>query len=328
MSLKILGTGVYLPDGHLSAAEARARSSKAAGRDWPESIFDIEHRYRNRGETISQMGAAALQSALDKAGLKATELDLIMFGSSMPEQPIPCTASLVHNRLGLGKSGIACFDVSSTCTSFLTGLQIANSFAISGTYNKIGIVCAEIALEGVNWKLPETANLIGDGAAAAVFDASLEGPSKVIATLNRTYSEAVELCHIKAGGSRWNILNPPPSSDDWLFAMDGPGVFKAASKYLPLAMEEILGKARLKIDEIDWIVPHQASHLAIRHLARKLGVKDTQLINIVNTHGNQVSASLPTALHACVSEKAKRGDKILLLGTGAGLNIGMAVLEY
>lgn len=328
-SLRILSTGVYLPAGRLTSDEAHGRSSKALNRNLSTTLFDVPRRYCSTGEPISEMGERALRVALENANLKPHDLDLIIFGSSMPEQPIPSTAVLLHRRMGLETSGIACFDVSSTCTSFLTGLQVANSFLISGAYKKIAVVCGEVGSKGINWKVPEVAALFGDGAAAAIFEpAQNDSPSKILSFLTRTYSASAELCQIRAGGSKLNIITPPPDEDHYLFDMNGKGVYKAASQYLPSFLEDLLSQANIKRDDIDWIVPHQASPLAMANLRKRLGFDKDRLIDIIQTHGNQVSASVPTALHECLSSKAKRGDRILLLGTGAGLTISGAVLVY
>lgn len=327
--LRIISTGVYLPEGRLTSEEAYRRSVKALNRDISVRTFDVPSRFCSTGEPISEMGERALRSALDRINLKPHDLDLIIFGSSMPEQPIPSTAVLLHRRLGLENSGIACFDVSSTCTSFLTGLQVANSFLISGAYKRIAVVCGEVGSKGINWKIPEVAALFGDGAAAAIFENSGSGStSKVLSFLTRTYSSSSDLCQIRAGGSRLNIVTPPQDLDHYLFDMNGRGVYKAASQYLPQFLEDLLVQAQVSREEIDWIVPHQASPLAMSNLRKRLDINKDRLIDIIETHGNQVSASLPTALHVCLSSKAKRGDKILLLGTGAGLTISGAVLVY
>lgn len=327
--LRIISTGIYLPSGQLTSDDAHKRSSRALNRELPAKIFDVPRRYQSTGEPISEMGERALRAALEKVNLKPTDLDLIIFGSSMPEQPIPSTAVLLHRRLDLENSGTACFDVSSTCTSFLTGLQVANSFLISQAYKRIAVVCGEVGSKGINWKIPEVAALFGDGAAAVIFESSNSvDSSKVLSFLTRTYSASSDLCQIRAGGSKLNIITPPPDQDHYLFDMNGKGVYKAALQYLPKFLEDLLNMARVNRNDIDWIVPHQASPLAMRNLRKRLDINKDKLIDIIHTHGNQVSASLPTALHVCLSSKAKRGDRILLLGTGAGLTISGAVLVY
>ncbi len=328
MNTKILGTGVYLPKTSLTAKQAHEKSSQSLQREIGLEHFDVEHRYVSENETISEMAAKALASALECSRLKATDLDLIIFGGAMPEQPIPSTAVLLHHKMGLGDSGIPCFDINSTCTSFLTALDVAASFLITKRYHRIALVNSEVGSKGINWKELEVASIIADGASAVIVEADDQGPSKIMASLSNTYSIGAKLCEIKAGGSRFNIVTPPDDPDDYLFRMEGRGIYKLASRYLPQFVSQLLKKANLQLSEIDWVVPHQASPTAILQLSRKLDFADEKLINIIQTHGNQVSASLPIALDNCLKEKAKRGDKILLIGTGAGISISGSILVY
>jgi len=174
----------------------------------------------------------------------------------------------------------------------------------------------------------EVASLIADGAAAVILEKDPTAKSRVLCTSTQTFSEGSELCEIRAGGSKWNIVTPPPEEDDYLFRMHGRGIYKVASKYMPNFVENLFAKGNINLHDIDWIVPHQASPLAIQTLTKKLGFADDRLINIIQTHGNQVASSLPTALNHCLKHKAKRGDKILMLGTGAGLTISGTVFVY
>ena len=328
MNLKIIGSGIYLPKTSLTARQAHQRSSKALQKEVSLKHFDVEHRYISEDESVSEMAAKAFNAALKSARLKATDLDLIIYGGSMPEQPIPSTSVLLHKKMGLGESGIPCFDVNSTCTSFLTALDVAASFLKSGRYRRIALVNSEVGSKGINWKELEVANLIADGAAAILVESVTDGASRVLTSLSKTFSHGADLCEIRAGGSRFNVVTPPEHEDDYLFRMEGRGVYRLASKYLPSFIEELLKESQLELSDIDWIVPHQASPIAMMQLARKLNFEGERFINIIQTHGNQVSSSLPIALDHCLNEKAKRGDHILLIGTGAGITLSGAVLVY
>ena len=328
LNLKIVSTGNYLPKTSLTAKQAHQKSAEILQKEISLSHFDVEHRYVSKNETISEMGVVALQSALDSAKIKATDLDLIIFGSSMPEQPIPSTAVLIHQKMGLGSSGVPCFDVNSTCTSFLTALEIAASFIHTGRYRRIALINAEIGSKGINWKELEVASLFADGAAAVIVEADTTGESRIVGTRSNTYSDGADLCEIRAGGSRFNILSPPPNQDDYLFRMEGRGVYRLASKYLPQFVIQLLSECKVGLEDIDWVVPHQASPLAMMQMRRKLGFSEDRFLNIIQTHGNQVSASLPMTLDYCLKNKAKRGDHILLIGTGAGITLSGTVLIY
>ncbi len=328
VGLKFVSTGIALPEGHLTHIDAHRKAVNALGDHVDLERFDIKHRYVNTGETVSDLATRAIQSALKNANLKPTDLDLIIMGNSMPEQPIPTTSILIHKKLGLEETGIPCFDVNSTCTSFLTALEIAMGFLQTGRYKRIAIVSADIGSKGINWKEVETAGLFGDGGAAAIVEIDPTKSSNISAFLTKSYSAGADCCEIKAGGSRYNVVTPPPDQDDFLFTMKGRVVYKMASKLLPPFLDELFAQADLKISDIDWFVPHQASPLGMKHIIKGLGFPEEKTINIIQTHGNQVSASLPTTLHYCLQEKAKKNDRILMIGTGAGLNIYGTIFTY
>jgi 3-oxoacyl-[acyl-carrier-protein] synthase-3 len=206
------------------------------------------------------------------------------------------------------------------------------SLAIAaGRYRRVLIVAADIASCGLDWESIESSAIFGDGAAAAVVCLSEEKTgSKILSADLRTYSSGVGYCKIPAGGSRYHPsrINEPfiPLTT---FRMDGKSVFKLAAEYLPGFLEQLLARAGLKREELDWVVPHQASHLALSHLTKRLGFRKEKVINIFAEYGNQVAASLPTTLDIAINDgRILRGQRLLLLGTGAGLSLGGIVLEY
>lgn len=329
LPLKIVSMGSFAPPRILTAEEAHRRACEATGKQINRSHFSVAERRLDETGSISEQGAKALNQALEKAGLKAKDLDLILFGSSMPEQPIPATSVLIHQKLNLEGHDVNCFDLNSSCTSFLTGLEVAAGFLETDRYKKIAVVSSEIGAKGINWKELESANLFGDGAAAAIVEKDSTGSSQILSFCSKVFSSAHDLCEIKAGGSRFNIVTPPPHPEDYLFTMDGRGIYRTASRTIGSFVADLLKDANLSLDDMDWIIPHQASPLALQHMTQKLGWREDRLINVIQKYGNQVAASIPTALHECLTNrKAKRGDKILLIGTGAGLILSGAVVVY
>jgi len=176
----------------------------------------------------------------------------------------------------------------------------------------------------------ESSAIFGDGAAAAILGPSTNERSCLLAAALNTLSEGADLCRIPAGGSRYHPTRiSQPFNELTKFRMDGKGVFKLAAAHLPGFVENLLARAGLTRDQLDWIVPHQASQLALSHLTKRLGFADRKVIDIFAEHGNQVAASLPTALDIAIRDgRIQRGHRLLLLGTGAGLSLGGAVLEY
>jgi 3-oxoacyl-[acyl-carrier-protein] synthase III len=244
---------------------------------------------------------------------------------------MPCNAALIHRELGLSAHAIPAFDVNASCLGFLAALDTLSWPIAAGRYRKVLIVAADIASCGLDWRTLEASAIFGDGAAAVVVGPSPAGSdARILAADLLTLSDGVDLCRIPGGGSRHHPTRiDQPFAELAMFRMDGKGVFKLASQHLPGFIERLLARAGVTRDQLDWIVPHQASHLALSHLTRRLGFRAERVIDIFAEHGNQVAASLPTALDIAIRDgRIQRGQRLLLLGTGAGLSLGGIVLEY
>lgn len=329
LNLRILGTGEYLPKKIVASTEFDARWNKPDG--WTAQHSGVtSRRYADAAESSSYMGAQAALMALEHAQLKASDLDCVISACSVMEQAIPCSAALIHRELGLNTSGIPAFDINATCLSFLVALDLAAAAIAVGRYRRVLIVSSEIASHGLDWNNTQTAPLFGDGAAAAVVGHDSDAASLMLGSHFATYSEGADLCQLQAGGTK---LRPQNGIDEWIagtvFEMNGRATYRMASQYLPQFMEVLLTKAQARIDALQVIVPHQASGQALSHLERALEIPPEQLIRILSSHGNQIAASLPCALHeAITSQRIKRGDHFALVGSGAGLSFGGIVLRY
>jgi 3-oxoacyl-[acyl-carrier-protein] synthase-3 len=247
------------------------------------------------------------------------------------EQPIPCTASLVQRRLGLESSGIAAFDINSTCLSFLSALDSISYMVESERFKHVLIVSSDIPSLGLNWEHMESCTIFGDGAAAVVLSKSSdESSTSILSSRMETYSEGSKYCQVQAGGTKMHPSQFKESLDEYiLFEMDGKAAYKLTASVIDGFIERLFKGTNLSIDDMSLVVPHQASLLAMHHLRKKLGVPEDKLIDIFSTHGNQVAASIPTALHeAFLNRRVKQGDKLLLIGTGAGISLGGMILEY
>ena len=298
---------------------------------WTAANFSIESRaVACAEETSSSLGAAVAEQALTAAGWQAGDLDVIVTACGVMEQPIPGTATLIQRRLGLGASGIPAFDVNATCLSFLLALDVVGMGLAVGRWRKALIVSVDIASAALNFDDPESSVIFGDGAAAVCVQA-VDGPSEVLAFRLETYGDGAELCQLEAGGTR---LRPHDNLDEFLahshFKMDGPGVFMATARRFPSFVTRLLEGCALSQDDIDLIIPHQASAAALKHLRRVFRkTPPERVVDIFADHGNQIAASLPSALHAAISDgRLKRGDVALLVGTAAGVSLGGAVIRY
>lgn len=265
--------------------------------------------------------------ALEAAGLAATDLDLILGGCGVMEQAIPSTATLVQARLGLGDSGIPAYDVNATCLSFVQALDLAAMKIRSGRARHVLVFAADIASVGLDWAEPDTAAIFGDGAAAVVLGAGGDGP---LASRFETYSSSRDACLLEGGGTRITAaVDPQAAARASYFRMDGQAAFRAASRHLPRFLKNLLAEAGASMSDLDCIVPHQASGLALDHGLTRLGMPAQRVIKTFSRYGNQIAASIPTALHTAIEEgRVKRGDLMLLIGTSAGVSLGGMVVRY
>lgn len=267
--------------------------------------------------------------ALQRAELSAQDLDCIVCASGCPEQSFPCTAALLQRQLGLGNTGIAAFDINASCLSFVTALDTISYLVDSGRYKRVLLVSSEICA-GVNWDDPETGMLFGDAAAAAIIEQSeADSNSVLLASAMETYGEASHLSQCLAGGNRFRPEQYTNLLPEIMFTMEGKGLYKMAAQYLPPMLDRLLNSCNLSTQDIDVVIPHQASMSAMALIRRNLGFSPSQWIDILETHGNNIAASIPLALHeAVISGKLKRGQTALLLGTAAGFSIGALLFRY
>lgn len=327
--VKIFGSGYAVPGECVLSGSLDAELKLRPGTI--ERISGVRQRYFARGEeTAAKLAARACRAALSTSGFTWGDIDCLIAASGTMEQAMPCNAALIHQALELGESSMPAFDVNASCLSFLTALDMMSWSLISGKYRRVMIVSADIASCGLDWRHLETSGIFGDGAAAMVVGLTDNDESRILASDMVTLSSGARYCEIPAGGSRFHPsrLDEPmlPLS---LFRMNGKAVYRLVSKHLSDFLQRLLTQAGLELDDIQCVVPHQASLLAMQHLQHRLGIPPERLVNIFPDFGNQVAASLPTALHLAIARgQVLRGDRVLLLGTGAGVSIAGMVMVY
>ena len=328
-AVTIYGTGRYLPEQCMSANSV----DQLLG--WPEgqsyARFGIANRHvASQDETSSFMAAEAAKNALNMAQCDARDIDLILGACGVMEQPIPSTAVLVQDRLGLGKSGIPAFDINATCLSFLQALDVAGLWIQSGRAHRVLVFSSDIASCGLDWTHPESAAIFGDGAAAIIV-----GPGNgtthdgaILAHGFETYSEGKEACVLAAGGTRVNPARGIAAGDD-KFRMDGSKAFRVTSSHLPKFLSRLLARTGIEKDALDCIIPHQASAHALQHAIRALRLPAHKVVNIFAQTGNQIASSIPSALdHAVRTGMLQRGQTALMIGTSAGISLGGTVVRF
>ncbi len=327
LPLKLLGTGLYLPKKKVSYLDLAVLTGVAP--EWILEKSGVETRYFVEHETIGSMGAMALANALDSANLHYRDIDLIICASGSYDHPVPSNACLIPRFLGQPDLGIPCWDIDATCLSFITSLEVVAALLATKRYRTIAVVASEIASKSLNFKEKESATLLGDGAAAAIFTGDVSGESALLAYRMETYSSGAYYTYVKGGGNVLHPRDPEAVPDDFTFHMEGREVLRMATERLLPFFEAFFKETPFRMADIDWIIPHQASRVGLAMAQKALKIPDERFCNILAQYGNCIAASVPMALHHVVNNEAlKRGQMLLLCGTGAGFSIGATLLRY
>ena len=328
LPVQIAGMGCYLPAQVVTSAALEKQFRLPAG--WIERAAGVRERRYATAETASGMATAASQAALTQARITPDDLDLIVGASSAPQQAIPCTAALVQRSLAAPDGRSACYDVNATCLSFLFALHQVAHLIAAGVHQTALIFSSEVSFRSLNPAEPESAVLFGDSAVAAVVTRAPAGVASAIHHGHfETHSSGADLTRLLGGGSLHHPNDPATTTADNMFHMDGGGVFKKAVRLIGPFLDGFLAATGWSRDEIDCVVPHQASRHGVDLLSARLGFRHDQVYSNLAVRGNCIAASIPLALAEAVESGAvRRGSRVLLIGTGAGLTIGAVALTY
>jgi len=319
---RIIGSSRRLPARCITSDELDLRLGEAPGTTFART--GVRKRFQAvEPESAATMAQAVVCDALAQARCDITAVDLLIDASLCIQQPIPCNAALIQQVLGPTAAGIPCLDVHASCLGFVAALNVVNGLFAAGSARRILVVCAETPLRGVNWDEPESACLMGDAAAAFVFEAAT--PRAGWAFGMETYAEGARLCEVAGGGHR---LPPFEYTAEkraaYQFHMDGKAVHKLASRHLPGLVKRVLLASGQRLEDLE-VVPHQASGPAVELVARRLGIARGNLHATLADHGNLVAASIPFVLHGVRMDRPV-GTRVMLLGTAAGYTQAAAVL--
>lgn len=323
-NIKIIGSGIGLPARQVFHEDFDQTFQVQNSL----SVTGIESRFMATDETASQLGAIAAVEALKNAKLNWSEIDCLVAASATMDKALPYNAAMLHAELGLDHRRTATFDVGASCLSFFAALDVVSYMIEAGRFRIVMIVSSDISSFALDFANLKENGIFGDGAAAVVVTKTPSNESsKIIFSKMATVSKGVDFCEINNVGSRYHQRNRPDMSQT--FKMKGRSVFSLVMREFPEFIRSMLDQSGLHETQIKLYVPHQGSLTAMRHFFSALEVVDERWINIFPQFGNQVGASLPTALHQAIKKnKITRGDHVFLLGTGAGLTLGGLIMEY
>jgi len=295
--------------------------------EWITSRTGIkERRIAAKNEFTSDLGAEAALRAMHQAGVSPEQVELIIVATITPDMPFPSTACLVQKKIGAHRA--AGFDLEAACSGFVYGLEIAQQFIMSRTYDTVLVIGAEKLSAIVDWKDRNTCVLFGDGAGAAVLQNRPNAHGLLTAVMGADGRKA-DLLFMAGGGSRCPATTESVVAGMHYLRMEGKETFKNAVQAMEIAAEEALRRCELDVSRIKCIIPHQANRRIIDALAERLGAKPEQLFVNLHKYGNTSAASVAIALdEAVASRQVQRGDLILMVAFGAGLTWGAAVIEW
>jgi len=321
MAARIVGVGKYLPSKVLTNADLERMVETS--NEWIVDRTGIrERRLAADDETTASMGTAAARMALQTAGLRGDQIDLIICATCSPDGMFPASASLIQEALGA--SSAAAFDINAACTGFLAAMATATQFINAGVYERVLVVGAEVLSRIIDWSDRTTCVLFGDGAGAVVLERGETGG--VGPFVLRSDGAGARLLYARGPASSPNDI---AQSEGFCIVMDGREVFKFAVRAMEEVTRQAIGQAGLTVEDIDFVVPHQANQRIISAVGKAMNVSPERMISNVEKYGNTSSASIPVALCEAWEEgRFKPGDRIALVAFGGGLVWGASLVEW
>lgn len=321
---RISGIGSYVPERVLTNKDLE--SMVETNDEWIVSRSGIkERRIAAADEATSDMSTKAALIACKDANIAPEDIDLILVATVTPDMIFPPTACIVQKNIGAIKA--AAFDIEAACTGFIYGITIASQFIQTGFYKNILVIGADILSRVTNYEDRNTCVLFGDGAGAAVLTASDE--PGIMSSYLGSDGNGNMFIFAPAGGSRMPASQETVSQKLHYINMEGSETFKFAVKALPEAVIKAAEKCSLNLDDIDWLIPHQANARIIESASKRLGIPAEKVAITLDKYGNTSSSSIPIAIDEYVrSNRIKNGDVLALVGFGSGLTFGSAIIKW
>jgi 3-oxoacyl-[acyl-carrier-protein] synthase-3 len=321
----ILGMGHAYPDGILTNADLEKIVETSD--EWITTRTGIKQRHKAAdNEYTSQFGTTATRMALERAGLKPEQLDIIICATTTPDQIMPSTGALIQAQIGA--TNAAGMDVFAACSGFLYGLTLVESMIRTGQVRYALVVGAEVLTKYVDYTDRGTCVIFGDGAGAAVLGPVNSG-SGILATKIKSDGRYEEQLYAPGGGTKLGTTHETIDNRMHFFKMKGNELFKVAVRSMAEISTEMLDKAGLTVDDIDLVIPHQANQRITDAVASRLGVPEEKVYSNIAEHGNTSSASIPIAMDECIeSGRIKKGSTVLLTAFGGGVTWGSTILKF
>jgi len=321
----IRGVGSYVPS---QVVDNVALSKRVDTSDeWIRSRTGIkQRRFATEKEATSDLAFIAAQNALNDAGKKPIDIDLVIVATITPDMAFPSTACLIQHRLGIPK--VACFDIEAACSGFLYALDIADGMLSSGRFKCALVVGAEKLSSIMDWEDRTTCVLFGDGAGAAVLTNSGEGP-QLIGFKSGADGSNPTLLHQPAGGSLEPASMKTLDARGHFLKMNGREIFKSAVRVMSTAARELLSENGFSVDDVDHIIPHQANARIVESLSQRLAIPLDKFFCNLDKYGNTSAASIPIAFdEATKASIFKQGQLGLFVAFGAGLTWSAVLVRF
>ncbi len=324
MGARIVGTGAALPQRCVSNAELAGSVDTSDA--WIVQRTGIRTRYLlGEGETPSSLGVTACRRALEAAGRRTEDVDLLVVATTFPDMTCPGTSAFVAQDLGL--EGTPFFDLTAGCTGFVYGLAMAGAYIAAGLGERVLVLGFEALSRVVDWSDRRTCVLFGDGAGAVLLERGSSEEGILGVSLRGDPSKAL-LLHTPAGGTRRPASHATVEAREHFLRMEGSGVFRSAVPLMREAMDRALHAASMSREEVDWIIPHQANVRIIDAFADRLGLPRERVVINVDRVANTSAASIPIALDEAVRDgRIRPGHAVVLTAFGAGVTYGAVALR-
>lgn len=321
----VVGWGKYVPQRMLTNDDLAQMVDTSDG--WIRTRTGIaERRIVTDGETTFSMALQASRRALEVAGLKPSQLDLIIVATVTPDHAFPATACLLQDALGATHA--AAFDLSAGCTGFVYGFSVAADLISAGAYENALVIGAETLSRIIDWSDRATCILFGDGAGAVVLRAN-GADGGVLSTVLGADGSGGDLLYLPAGGSKQPASHRTVAERLHCVKMKGREVFRFAVRAMPAATRQVLEQAGLKVSDMNLLIPHQANQRILEASTRALKLPPEAVFSNLERYGNTSAASIPIALCEAVEEgRIQRGDLVVCVGFGAGLTWGAAAIRW